>query len=179
MRNRFNEGQSYETKKHGAQNLKIRAVELKQLMDAFSDEVQLCHKLLLDHDLIPELIEARGKFYQDRAQTAELIRTIRREIVGRFAIGLIRNITLSACRRKMASNQSARETGAVHSDTIFLAMDSMSRSRASLPRASMFRTRSFPMARISPLTSWSWVATAILAYANMYWAVPHVAYWRV
>ena len=54
-----------------------------------------------------------------------------------------------------------------------------SRSSASRPRASMFRRQSFPMPRISPLTSWSWAATATPAYANMYWAVPHVAYWRV
>ena len=65
------------------------------------------------------------------------------------------------------------------SDNIFLATDLMLRSSASRPWGSMFRRQSFPMPRISPLISWSWAATATLAYASMYWEVPHVAYWRV
>lgn len=60
LRNRFSDGGvSYETKKHGAQQLIIHADEIKQMVEAFSDEVTLCHKLLLEHDLVPELIKAR------------------------------------------------------------------------------------------------------------------------
>jgi hypothetical protein len=57
---RFAEGgQSYETKKHGARELIIRADELAQMMDALGDEVRLCHKVLLDNNLISELKKAR------------------------------------------------------------------------------------------------------------------------
>lgn len=60
LRSRFAEGgQSYETKKHGAERLIIRAPELQQMMEALTDELQLCHKVILEHDLVPALIEAR------------------------------------------------------------------------------------------------------------------------
>ena len=61
MRTRFSEGASYETKKHGARILKIRANELKELMDVLSEEVEICHRLLLDRGLMPELAQARNK----------------------------------------------------------------------------------------------------------------------
>jgi hypothetical protein len=61
MRDRFGQGgRSYEKKKHGAQQLKIRASEFQRMIDALSEEVKLCRKLLLDHNLIPALIEARN-----------------------------------------------------------------------------------------------------------------------
>ena len=60
-RNRFAEGdQSYEKKKHGAQKLTIRAPELRQMMGAFNHEVAICHTLILEHDLMPELVRARN-----------------------------------------------------------------------------------------------------------------------
>jgi hypothetical protein len=60
LRNRFGEGgQSYEKKEHGAQKIKIRASEFQQMVEALNDEVKLCHKVLLDHGLIPALFEAR------------------------------------------------------------------------------------------------------------------------
>jgi hypothetical protein len=59
MRTRFIEGASYETKKHGARRLIIRAHELKQMTEAFSNEVDLCHQLLAEHGLMPKLAEAR------------------------------------------------------------------------------------------------------------------------
>jgi hypothetical protein len=61
-RTRFADGgQSYETKKHGAERLIIRAPELQQMMEALTDELQLCQKVILEHDLVAALIEARHK----------------------------------------------------------------------------------------------------------------------
>ena len=60
FRNRFAEGgQSYERKIHGAERLIIRAPELQKMMEALTDELQLCHKVILEHDLVPALIDAR------------------------------------------------------------------------------------------------------------------------
>lgn len=62
FRNRFAEGgESYEVKKHGAEKLKIRADELTEMTNALSEEIKLCHQLLVDHDLMPKLIEARRR----------------------------------------------------------------------------------------------------------------------
>jgi hypothetical protein len=61
MRPRFIEGTSYETKKHGARQLTIHAHELKKMMEAFSDEVDLCHQVLVENGLMPKLLEARRK----------------------------------------------------------------------------------------------------------------------
>jgi hypothetical protein len=61
MRPRFIEGTSYETKKHGARQLTIHAHELKQMMEAFSNEVDLRHQLLAENGLMPKLAEARRK----------------------------------------------------------------------------------------------------------------------
>jgi hypothetical protein len=61
MRSRFIEGASYETKKHGARQLTIRGYELKKMMEAFSDEVDLCHQVLVENGLMPKLLEARRK----------------------------------------------------------------------------------------------------------------------
>jgi hypothetical protein len=62
MRDRFgNGGASYETKKHGARQIRIHASEFKLMMDAFSNEVDICHQVLVENGLIPELIEARQK----------------------------------------------------------------------------------------------------------------------
>jgi hypothetical protein len=72
MRTRFADGgASYERKKHGARELKIRANELKQMMDAFSEEVKLCHQLLLDHGLMSELMEARWKISSKKVSSAQ------------------------------------------------------------------------------------------------------------
>jgi hypothetical protein len=65
MRSRFSEGgASYETKKHGARQLRITSHELQQLVAAFADEVDLCHEVLLNHKLIPDLAELRRKRQQ-------------------------------------------------------------------------------------------------------------------
>jgi hypothetical protein len=58
FRDRFAEGgSSYEKKKHGARSFKISAAEFKRLADAFTKEIELCHRLLLEHGLIPELLQ--------------------------------------------------------------------------------------------------------------------------
>jgi hypothetical protein len=69
MRSRFAEGgASYEKKKHGARELRIRASELRQIMDAYREEVELCHQLLLEHGLMPKLAEAR-RTSQEKSST--------------------------------------------------------------------------------------------------------------
>jgi hypothetical protein len=72
MRSRFSEGgASYETKKHGARELRIRVNELKQMMDAFSEELKLCHQLLLDHGLMSKLAQARWDMSSRETSSAQ------------------------------------------------------------------------------------------------------------
>lgn len=60
LRDRFaSGGSSYETKKHGARRIKLNADEIAQIMDALKNEVEICHQVLLEKGLIPELAEAR------------------------------------------------------------------------------------------------------------------------
>jgi hypothetical protein len=54
------DGSSRETKKTGAREVMIYFHELQKMMDALKDELDLCHQLLLEHDLIPKLVEARA-----------------------------------------------------------------------------------------------------------------------
>jgi hypothetical protein len=62
MRDRFAQGgASYEKKKHGARQIKITGREMSRLIAAFNEEVDLCHQVLLDHNLISELLELRTK----------------------------------------------------------------------------------------------------------------------
>lgn len=62
LRDRFTSGgSSYETKKHGARRIKINAHEIGQIMDALNNELEICHQVLLEKGLIPELAEARRK----------------------------------------------------------------------------------------------------------------------
>jgi hypothetical protein len=62
MRDRFAQGgASYEKKKHGARQIKITGREMKRLIAVFNEEVDLCHQVLLDHGLIPELLKLRTK----------------------------------------------------------------------------------------------------------------------
>lgn len=73
LRDRFDQGgQSYEKKKHGARRLVIRGRELEKIMGALNDEVTLCHQLLLDHGLIPELKIRRSDANQNREKTGKL-----------------------------------------------------------------------------------------------------------
>jgi hypothetical protein len=72
MRTRFAEGgASYEKKKHGARELRIRGDELKEMMKSYSEEVKLCHQLLLDHGLMQKLAEARWNISRDRSSVQD------------------------------------------------------------------------------------------------------------
>jgi nitrate/TMAO reductase-like tetraheme cytochrome c subunit len=75
LRSRFVEGVSYETKKHGARQLTIRAHELKQMMEAFSNEVDLCHQLLAENGLMPKLAEARREALVNKQPSTNQVET--------------------------------------------------------------------------------------------------------
>jgi hypothetical protein len=77
LRSRFADGGvSYETKKHGARQLKIHASEFEQMMEAFNEEVKLCHQVLLENGLMPKLAEARPKKPANEQPSAQPVRSI-------------------------------------------------------------------------------------------------------
>jgi hypothetical protein len=72
MRDRFGQGcASYEKKMHGARTLRITLREFQQMADALKDEVELCHRILLEHDLVPKLEDARRAQQARKATSAE------------------------------------------------------------------------------------------------------------